>query len=140
MSQDRALLLSISDFAQLLRESLLARPGYPPSFSSLELHHYIEVLSENHVLAAEKYKYFDEQGTELWNVSWKLRKENQISVQIICLSMIALSLASYYAADWLSPGVCLLASGLRPKGCRRLNPQYAFRLFLNARVADTRIR
>ena len=67
----------------------------PSSTSSLDLHQYIELLSQGHIKAAENYKQFDEEGTALWNLSWKLKNQNETSAQLVCLGKIVLCSVLY---------------------------------------------
>ena len=110
----RALILTLPEFALSLHESLLTTSSHMPPLSSSELHHYIEILSADRIVAAESYKQFDEQGTKLWNLSWKLRKNDETSEKLCCLGM-AVPIRSFIAVLTYSPRVFLFTSRLRSK-------------------------
>ena len=62
------------------------------------------------------FRDFDGQGTKLWNLSSKLKKDDSTSKQLICLGISLLaSSGGFVAINEYSTCVRLFTSGLRSK-------------------------
>lgn len=74
-------------FASKLEEILPGTPR-PPTLATDLLKH-IDDLSEQRPPSAGNFRDVDEQGTRLWNLSSKLKKDEVTSTQLICLSIVS---------------------------------------------------